>query len=117
MKIFKTKKFKVIRIVLIAIFILYLILLISRIDISKGIITQIDSNKNTIYVNIEENPYAFSAIDILILNKNNKRISLNTLKINDNIFILSYNWIGWIYQPVAHIPTLIHNVWLLKVLD
>lgn len=114
MKLFKTKKFKIISIVLIIICILYLILFISRIDISKATITNIDSN--SILVTIEGKDYWFVVDNTLILDENNKKIPLNALKIDDNIFILNYNWRGWIYQAVGIIPPELYNVWLLKVI-
>ena len=117
MKFFKAKKFKIIRNILIIIFILYAILVILRINISKGTITNINIYYNTIDVTIDGHTHWLSADDALILNKDNKIISLNTLEIGDNIFILNYNWRGWIYQPVASIIPEIYNVWFLKVID
>ena len=117
MKFFKRKKFKIIRNILIIIFILYAILVILRINISKGTITNINIYYNTIDVTIDGHTHWLSADDALILNKDNKIISLNTLEIGDNIFILNYNWRGWIYQPVASIIPEIYNVWFLKVID
>ena len=115
MKFFKNKKIKILCIVLIIIFILYLILFISRIDTSKCIIK--DVSKDTILVLIDGKSYWFAVDNALILNENNKKISLSTLKVNDNIFILNYNWRGWVYQAVASIPPEIYNVWLIKVIN
>lgn len=120
MNFFKTKKFKIICIVFIIIFILYLILFSFRFDISKGTITNI--RNNYIRVIIDGKPHWLIVDNTLILNENNTKISLSTLKVDDNIFILNYNWEGWVYHPVGFIPAgldlpAIDNVWLIKVID